>query len=91
QTLCVVGESGSGKSLAAAAIVRLLPSTALRITAGQVLFDGRDTLAMDTDELLAIRGGRIGYVFQDPLSCLNPLERVGVQVREVLDRHGWPG
>ncbi len=91
QTLCVVGESGSGKSLAAAAIVRLLPSTALRITAGQVLFDGRDTLAMNTDELLAIRGGRIGYVFQDPLSCLNPLERVGVQVREVLDRHGWPG
>ncbi|MCZ4314437.1 ABC transporter ATP-binding protein [Comamonadaceae bacterium G21597-S1] len=91
QTLCVVGESGSGKSLAAAAIVRLLPSAALRITAGQVLFDGRDTLAMNTDELLAIRGGRIGYVFQDPLSCLNPLERVGVQVREVLDRHGWPG
>jgi peptide/nickel transport system ATP-binding protein len=90
-TLCIVGESGSGKSLAAAAIVRLLPSPELRITRGQILFEGRDTLAMGTRELFAIRGGRIGYVFQDPLSCLNPLERVGRQVREVLDRHGWAG
>jgi peptide/nickel transport system ATP-binding protein len=91
QTLCVVGESGSGKSLAAAAIVRLLPSPQLRITRGRILFEGRDTLALGTRELFAIRGGRIGYVFQDPLSCLNPLERVGRQVREVLDRHCWPG
>ncbi len=91
RTLCVVGESGSGKSLAAAAIVRLLPSPQLKITGGRIFFEGRDTLAMATRDLFAIRGGRIGYVFQDPLSCLNPLERVGRQVREVLDRHGWPG
>jgi peptide/nickel transport system ATP-binding protein len=91
RTLCLVGESGSGKSLAASAIVRLMPSPQLRITGGQVLLDGRDTLSMDTAGLLAVRGGRIGYVFQDPLSCLNPLERVGRQVREVLDRHDWPG
>ncbi|MGE0314248.1 MAG: dipeptide ABC transporter ATP-binding protein [Lautropia sp.] len=91
RTLCVVGESGSGKSLAAAAIVRLLPSPRLRVTGGRILFEGRDTLAMAPAELLEIRGGRIGYVFQDPLSCLNPLERVGRQVREVLDRHRWPG
>ena len=91
RTLCVVGESGSGKSLAAAAIVRLMPSPRLRISGGQVLLDGRDTLAMGMSELLAVRGGRVGYVFQDPLSCLNPLERIGRQVREVLDRHGWAG
>ncbi len=91
RTLCVVGESGSGKSLAAAAIVRLLPSPRLRITGGRILLEGRDTLAMSPTELLAVRGGRVGYIFQDPLSCLNPLERIGRQVREVLDRHEWPG
>jgi peptide/nickel transport system ATP-binding protein len=91
RTLCVVGESGSGKSLAAAAIVRLLPSPRLRIVEGSILLEGRDTLTMNPSELLALRGGRVGYIFQDPLSCLNPLERVGGQVREVLDRHGWPG
>ncbi len=91
RTLCVVGESGSGKSLTAAAVVRLLPSDELKVTGGRVLFEGRDTLAMPASELLAIRGGRIGCVFQDPLSSLDPLQRVGRQIREVLDRHRWPG
>ena len=90
-TLCVVGESGSGKSLAAAAIVGLLPSPLLRVAGGEILFEGRDTLQMGTGELQAIRGGRIGYVFQDPLSSLNPLERIGGQVLEVLERHAWSG
>ncbi len=91
RTLCLVGESGSGKSLAAAAIVRLLPSRQVEIVGGSILFEGRDTLKMSGRELLAIRGGRIGYVFQDPLSCLNPLERVGRQIHEVLDRHDTAG
>ena len=91
RTLCVVGESGSGKSLTAAAIVRLLPSPDLRISGGSILLEGRDTLAMSSAELLQVRGGRVGYIFQDPLSCLNPLERVGLQIREVLDRHAWKG
>lgn len=91
QTLCVVGESGSGKSLAAAALVRLMPSPDVRICAGEIRFEGRDILGMSQRELLAVRGARIGYIFQDPLSCLNPLERVGPQVREVLDRHDWQG
>ncbi len=91
RTLCVVGESGSGKSLAAAAIVGLLPSPRLRVVGGSICFEGRNTLKMSARELLSIRGGRIGYVFQDPLSSLNPLERIGAQVREVLDCHAWPG
>ncbi len=91
QTLCVVGESGSGKSLAAAALVRLMPSAEVRIQSGEILLQGQDILRMSARELLAVRGRRIGYIFQDPLSCLNPLERVGRQIREVLDRHDWAG
>ncbi len=91
RTLCLVGESGSGKSLAAAAVVRLLPSALIRASRGRILLEGRDTLTMDEAALLQVRGGRVGYIFQDPLSCLNPLERIGVQVREVLERHAWVG
>ena len=91
RTLCLVGESGSGKSLAAAAVVRLLPSAQIRASRGRILLEGRDTLVMDETALLRVRGGRVGYVFQDPLSCLNPLERIGHQVREVLERHAWAG
>ena len=90
ETLCVVGESGSGKSLTASAIVGLLPSQRLRICSGSIGFEGRDTLRMSERELRGIRGGRIGYVFQDPLSSLNPLERIGKQIEEVLRMHGWP-
>jgi peptide/nickel transport system ATP-binding protein len=91
ETLCVVGESGSGKSLTASAIVGLLPSPRLRPRSGSILFEGRDTLRMKEAELRAIRGGRIGYVFQDPMSSLNPLERIGKQIGEVLRLHAWPG
>ncbi len=91
ETLCVVGESGSGKSLTASAIVGLLPSPRLKVRSGSILFEGRDTLRMSEAALRSIRGGRIGYVFQDPMSSLNPLERIGKQIREVLRLHGWPG
>lgn len=91
ETLCLVGESGSGKSLIASSIVGLLPSQRLRVCSGSIQFEGRDLLRMTDQELRAIRGGRIGFVFQDPLSSLNPLERVGKQIEEVLSVHGWPG
>ncbi|MCO5106281.1 MAG: ABC transporter ATP-binding protein [Burkholderiaceae bacterium] len=91
ETLCVVGESGSGKSLTASAIVGLLPSPRLKVRSGSILFEGRDTLRMSEAELRAVRGGRIGYVFQDPMSSLNPLERIGKQIREVLELHAWAG
>jgi peptide/nickel transport system ATP-binding protein len=91
ETLCLVGESGSGKSLTASAIVGLLPSQRLRVSAGRIGFEGADLLRMSDAELRRIRGGRIGYVFQDPTSSLNPLERVGKQIEEVLVLHRWPG
>ncbi|MCF3595798.1 ABC transporter ATP-binding protein [Rhodobacteraceae bacterium LMO-12] len=91
KTLCVVGESGSGKSLTASSIIGLLPSNSLKITNGHILFEGMDILALSEREMQKLRGGKIGFVFQDPLSSLNPLERIGKQIGEVLRQHRWPG
>jgi len=82
----VVGESGSGKSVMALATIRLLGAEGI-ITGGEIRFEGRDLGAIDERELLSIRGRSIGMVFQEPLSSLNPLFRVGYQLREVLTTH----
>ncbi|WP_440709403.1 ABC transporter ATP-binding protein [Herbiconiux sp. YIM B11900] len=87
QTLAVVGESGSGKSTTAAAINRLLPGNG-RITSGQVLFAGRDLASLREREMTSIRGAQIGLVPQDPMSNLNPLQRIGHQIEEALTVHG---
>jgi peptide/nickel transport system ATP-binding protein len=86
EILCVVGESGSGKSVTAASILRLLPPT-LQVSQGHIEFDGRDLLALPPDELRRVRGARIGMIFQDPMTALNPLHRVGDQIAEVLRLH----
>src|SRR5215467_4242056 len=83
QTVAIVGESGSGKSTTAAAILGLLPPGG-RITGGRIVFDGLDIARGDRRLLRSIRGRRIGYVPQDPMTNLNPVWKVGFQISEAL-------
>lgn len=83
QTVAVVGESGSGKSTTAAAVLGLLPPGG-RITAGRIIFDGQDITSADRRTLRSLRGRRIGYVPQDPMTNLNPVWKVGFQIAEAL-------
>ena len=85
ETLALVGESGSGKSVTAASLLRLIAPPG-RIVAGEVLLNGVDLLQLDARALRAVRGGRIGMVFQD-LSALNPVERIGTQIAEAVRLH----
>lgn len=87
EIFCLVGESGSGKSATAHAISRLIPSPPGKITRGRILLDGRDLLRLPEKELRALRGNRIGMVFQEPMTSLNPVFRVGDQIAEPLIRH----
>lgn len=87
EVLGVVGESGCGKSVTALSLLRLLPSPPGRIASGSVLFDGRDLLGLPIAELRAIRGKRISMIFQDPMSALSPLHRVGDQLVETQQLH----
>ncbi len=87
EILCIVGESGSGKSVSAAAIMGLLPA-GLRPTAGRIGFEGADLLQAAPSAMRALRGARLGMIFQEPMTALNPLMRVGDQVAEVLRVHG---
>ncbi|MFT3942199.1 MAG: ABC transporter ATP-binding protein [Ancrocorticia sp.] len=83
QTVAIVGESGSGKSTTAAAVIGLLPGTG-QVTGGSIEFDGRDITHLSQKEWVELRGSGIGMVPQDPMSNLNPVWRVGTQVKEVL-------
>jgi ABC-type dipeptide/oligopeptide/nickel transport system ATPase component len=87
ETLGLVGESGSGKSVTAFAILRLLQPPG-RVTGGQVLFEGRDLLALPESEMRAVRGARISLIFQEPMTALNPVMRIGAQIAEALAVHG---
>jgi peptide/nickel transport system ATP-binding protein len=88
QTLCVVGESGSGKSMIANAVMGLLPRPQVAPVAGKILFEGIDLLALAEPQMRELRGRRIGMVFQEPMTALNPVMRIGEQIGEVFDAHG---
>jgi oligopeptide/dipeptide ABC transporter ATP-binding protein len=87
ETVCLVGESGCGKSVTALSIARLVPAPPANYVGGEILLNDQDTLAMSTRELQKIRGGVVSYVFQDPGASLNPVFRVGNQIKESLKLH----
>ncbi|WP_209765076.1 ABC transporter ATP-binding protein [Azospirillum rugosum] len=86
EILCVVGESGSGKSMTAHAVMGLLPK-AVKVSSGVLRHDGTDVLSLPESDQRALRGGRIAMIFQEPMTALNPLMRVGDQIDEVLRYH----
>ena len=87
ETLGLVGESGSGKSITAFSILRLLPPAG-RIVAGEIRFEGRNLLQLEERDMQAVRGARISLIFQEPMTALNPVMRVGEQIAEALYVHG---
>ena len=87
EIVCVVGESGSGKSVTAQAIMGLLPKGQLTRDAGSILLEGENVAAVTTQRLRDLRGTRMSMIFQEPMTALNPVERVGDQIGEVLEIH----
>ncbi len=87
ETLGIVGESGCGKSLTALAIMGLLEGSAVRIAGGSVHFQGRDLLALSRDERRRVMGDQMAMIFQEPMTSLNPVYRVGDQIREAILQH----
>jgi oligopeptide/dipeptide ABC transporter ATP-binding protein len=87
ETLALAGESGSGKSVTALSILRLVPPPG-RIVSGSIRFESRDLLTLDEPDLRRVRGARIGFVFQEPMTALNPVFSVGDQIAEALEVHG---
>ncbi len=87
KTVGIVGESGCGKSVTAMSIVRLLPQPAGKILGGEVRFKGEDLLHVSDKRMQQVRGGEIGLIFQEPMSALNPVHRIGRQVTEVFRLH----
>ena len=81
ETLCIVGESGSGKSVTSKTIMQILANNAI-IENGSILYEGQDLLKISEEEFYKIRGHKIGMIFQDPLSSLNPIVRIGKQITE---------
>ncbi len=86
KTLGIVGESGCGKSMLSLSVMRLVPSPG-RVAAGRVVFDGQDLLALPNSGMRAIRGNRIGMIFQEPMTSLNPVFTVGDQITEAMRAH----
>ena len=87
ETLAIVGESGCGKSVTAMSILRLLPMPPARIVGGRIEFEGRDLLDLSEDEMRRLRGNLISMIFQEPMTSLNPVFKVGDQIAETIRIH----
>jgi len=87
ETVALVGESGCGKTVSALSVMRLVAAPAGRIVAGQILFKGRDLLALDEEGMRRVRGKEIGMVFQEPMTSLNPVLSIGRQLTETVEIH----
>jgi oligopeptide/dipeptide ABC transporter ATP-binding protein len=87
ETLCVVGESGCGKTVTAMSILKLIAMPPGRIVAGQIIFEGRDLVPLTSDQLDEVRAKEIGFIFQEPMTSLNPVLSIGEQIAESLRRH----
>jgi peptide/nickel transport system ATP-binding protein len=87
ETLAIVGESGCGKSVTALSIMRLVPDPPGRIVGGSITLEGTDLLGLDEDSMREIRGNRISMIFQEPMTSLNPVMRIGDQITEAVRLH----
>ena len=87
ELLGVVGESGCGKSVTMLSMLKLLPIPPAEVVSGRALLDGKDLMALDPDELRRVRGAEVGFIFQDPMTSLNPVLTVGYQLTEPLRTH----
>jgi peptide/nickel transport system ATP-binding protein len=87
ETLAIVGESGCGKSVTALSIMRLVPNPPGKIVGGSIMLEGTDLLGLDEDEMRAVRGNRISMIFQEPMTSLNPVMRIGYQITEAVRLH----
>src|SRR5215210_6289289 len=87
ETLGLVGESGCGKSVTALSLTRLVPDPPGKIVTGEVFFDGVDVLKLSNDAMRKLRGKDIGFIFQDPLTSLNPTLTIGYQIGEAIRQH----
>ncbi|MCI0474985.1 MAG: ABC transporter ATP-binding protein [Anaerolineales bacterium] len=87
ETLGLVGESGCGKSVSMLSVMRLIPIPPGKIASGQVMFQGRDLVKVDDEEIRSVRGNKIAMVFQDPMTSLNPVLTINTQISESLELH----
>lgn len=87
ETIGLVGETGAGKTTIAKAILRILPTPPAKICGGEIIFQGKDIMALSEKEMRSIRGGKIAMIFQDPMTALNPIQKIGDQIAEAIKLH----